>query len=512
MSIVRSVGRNTVASLAARMAVLAVWFALTPSLLATLGPDRFGFWSLLLALGGSVASLDLGLAVALSRFVAEAEGRGDASAARRTIVSAVRLQLLLALGFALVGALLRGPLVRLFHVPPEWAGEAERALVVTLVGFALGVPGTLFASALQGLQRMDLFAAANLPLAIGLAFAIHAALETRTPLLAVVASQALYNVCLTLVVGVVLARELARVRRPAAEAAQAADPAGLPRLLRFGLWVQVNAALAFVSANLDKFLIGSLVALAPVAAYEVGARVSGVAFLLPLLLLSALLPAVARRNAATPGAHGLVFYRRASYPYLVLVGFLVAALLGLARPLLELWLGSAQPAQVFMLRGLALAGGLSAATGIASTLVRAGDRLALETQYAIAGFLAHVVFSIVGIRLWGWPGAIYGLVASSLLGALFFVFRVESWLGARPLAEAWSIARAPLLAAAGSAAAAAWIGSLALFGAPGRGHGLVALAASAAALMITFALLLVLLSPRRWRELLRPFALARPTL
>ena len=505
MSIVRAVGKNTVASLGARVAVLAVWFVLTPSLLSTLGPERFGFWSLLLALGGSVATLDLGLAVALSRFVAEAEGRGDSSAARRTILSAVRLQFVLALAFALLGALFRATIVRAFHVAPEWTYEAECALVVALVGFALGVPGTLFASAHQGLQRMDLFAAANVPLAVGLAIAIHAALGSPTPLLAVVVSQAAYNLALTIVVGIVLARELARVRRPGAEAS-AGDGASLPRLLRFGLWVQVNSALAFASANLDKFLIGSLVALAPVAAYEVGARVSSVAFLGPLLLLSALLPAVARRNAAAPGAHGVGFYRRASFPFVTLVALVIAALSGLAHPLLELWLGAADPDKVFMLRGLALAGGLSAITGIASTLVRAGDRLALETQYAVVGFTLHAVFSIAGIKLWGWPGAIYGLVASSVLGALYFLYRVESWLGATPLLEAWSIARSPLLAAAGAAAVAAWIGPLALFGAPGRTHGLLALVGSAAALFVTFAALMVVFSPRRWRELLHPFA------
>jgi O-antigen/teichoic acid export membrane protein len=127
VSIGRAVGRNTLASLAARAASLLVWFALTPMLLARLGTDRFGFWSLLLALGGSVATIDLGLGVALNRFVAEGEGRGDLDGVRRTFVRAVVLQVALALGFAVAGALLRAPILDALHVPAAWRPEAERA-------------------------------------------------------------------------------------------------------------------------------------------------------------------------------------------------------------------------------------------------------------------------------------------------------------------------------------------------------------------------------------------------
>jgi O-antigen/teichoic acid export membrane protein len=279
-------------------------------------------------------------------------------------------------------------------------------------------------------------------------------------------------------------------------------------MVRFGLWVQVNSALAFVQANLDKFIIASFVALAPVAAYELGSRITSVALLGPTIALSALLPAVAHRTAAGGAGADLAFYRRASYPYFVAVGLIVGGLLGLAHPLLELWLGAVQPAQVFMLRGLAVAIGLSAATGIASTLVRAGDRLDLETQYAVASVALHVALSLLGIRLWGWPGAIYGLVASSLAGTLFFLFRVEAWLGGPPLREAWVAGRAPLLAASAGAALAAWVVAAAVPGNPGRGHGFVSLLVGSAALAAAFGTMLVLSSPRRWRELLWPLALA----
>jgi O-antigen/teichoic acid export membrane protein len=508
MSIARAVGRNTAANLAARAANLLVWFLLTPAILARLGAERFGFWSVLLAFGGSVAALDLGLGVALSRFVAERVAHGDPAGARRMIVKALGLQLAISLTFALAATLAREPLLTLLHVPDAWRSEGGAALVVALFGFAIGVPANLFASALAGLQRMDLYALCALPLAFALALLVWLALGSERPLIGIVLAQNATYILTALALAVVLLRLLARPGT--APGAGSAPPSpGLGRLLRFGGWVQVNAALAVVQANLDKFLIASMVALAPVAAYELGLRIANVALLGPMLALSALLPALAHRAALDASDRRLAFYRRASYPYLTLVGLLVAGMAGLARPLLEAWLGAASADQVLAVRGLAIAGGLSAATGIASTLVRVGDRLALETEYGVLSVVLHVGLAWIGLRAYGWAGAVYGLVGSSLIAALIFVFRVERWLGARPLAEIAQAAYAPVLAAALAAGTGAVVAGAFSNFAPGRGRALLALVTGGAALLVAFAVVLLVASPRRWRELTRLLTLAR---
>ena len=509
-SIAQAVGRNTIASLVARAASLLVWFALTPMMLSRLGADRFGFWAILLALGGSLATVDLGLGVALSRFVAESVGRGDPKGARTIIVRALGLQLALTLICAVAGTLGREFLLDLLRVPAAWRAEGGAALVVALFGFALSVPGNLFIAALQGLQRMDLYALVMVPLAFALAISVHIGLRSPQPLFGVVVSQVGYNLLVTLVVGFVLHRALASpglLARPVPENAAPA-PTSLRRMLGFGAWVQLNGLLGFAQTNLDKFLIASFVSLTPVAAYELGVRITGVALLAPMLALSALLPAMAHRAVVDGTDRRLAFYRRASYPYLVAVAALIAALVGLAPPLLEAWLGRAAADQVFVLRALAVASGLSAATGIASTIVRAGDRLVLETQYGITSVVLHAGLSLLGIALLGWIGAIYGLVVSSFLAAIVFVFRVESWLGVSPLREIWIAARAPAAAFATSVAVSTLLIAWLPAGAPGRAHGFLALGVAGAGLAVTFAGTLVLASPRRWRELLSPFTLA----
>jgi hypothetical protein len=89
-----------------------------------------------------------------------------------------------------------------------------------------------------------------------------------------------------------------------------------------------------------------------------------------------------------------------------------------------------------------------------------------------------------------------------------FVFRVESWLGATPLREGWIAARAPMAAFAASVTVATLLLAWLPAGAPGRAHGFVALGVAGAGLAAAFAGTLILVSPRRWRELLSPFALA----
>ena len=42
-----------------RLTTLGAWFFLTPAVLAALGPEKFGFWSILLILGGTLPILYL---------------------------------------------------------------------------------------------------------------------------------------------------------------------------------------------------------------------------------------------------------------------------------------------------------------------------------------------------------------------------------------------------------------------------------------------------------------------
>ena len=69
--------RNAIANVIGRRASVLMWVVLTPFLLARLGDQRFGVWSLIFGFSGYVANLDFGMTSSVARFVAVAIARRD---------------------------------------------------------------------------------------------------------------------------------------------------------------------------------------------------------------------------------------------------------------------------------------------------------------------------------------------------------------------------------------------------------------------------------------------------
>lgn len=508
MSLARAIGRNTLHTAVARFAVLFVWFLVTPRVLEALGPDRFGFWAILLVLTGSLATLDLGLGVAVTRFSAELAGRGALRGAMRLILKALALQCGFALVLVLPALLLREPLLRLFHVPAAWLPEARATLPVALAAFVAGGVANLFTAALMGLQRMDLAARATVGPALLLLVAVPIACGADQPLRAIVLVQAGYALLMAGLFALAVWAALRTARVAATQSAGATSSSSssseevpFPRLLALGSWIQAITVLALIQAHLDKLLLGALVALGPVGAYEIAHRVAGVAFLAPVLYLGALLPAIAHREAQTDVEERPLLYRLSLEPLLVGTFGLAAALFALGPALLEAWLSHPPEGSVFILRCLSVAGAATFATGAASTIVRAAERVHVETTYHLVNTVLHVSLALLGLRLFGWPGILYGTALAAVLSGLGFVAWVERELGLGPLV---AFARASLPALAASLVAGV-LGSTVLWllrdFEPGRMRGLLALASGGAVFTLAFVLVLARGFPATWKAL-----------
>ena len=82
----RQVALGTAANYAGRIINLGVWFVLTPIILSQLGKTNYGLWALVGSFVAYGSLADLGIAAAVTKYVAEYRARGDnetASAADR---------------------------------------------------------------------------------------------------------------------------------------------------------------------------------------------------------------------------------------------------------------------------------------------------------------------------------------------------------------------------------------------------------------------------------------------
>jgi O-antigen/teichoic acid export membrane protein len=506
VALARAIGSNTLATAIARFSVLLVWLWTTPTILASLGAERFGLWSILFVVTQVLASLDFGIGAAVSRFLGELSGRGSAGRAPRLIAQAVALQALLVLVLAVPTFLLRDRILGFFPVDPAWRAEARDAFALALLAFAFGALANLMVACLQGLQRMELAVRIFVPAAVLLFAGIHLAMRDPLPLRALTAVQALYALLILLATAVaVVVAARAEGPHPADADAEAARRAITWRdLVRLGSWIQVTTLFGLVQNHVDKVLLGRLVSLEPVGAFEIAARVTNVLFLPATFFLGAFLPALARHEAGRDGLPApesrRAVYRIAFVPYGIFVVGTSGALVALAPALLESWLGTPPALATFMLRMVTVAAAFNLVTGIASTVLRAGDRARVESLYAAGMVSLHVALSVVGFRLFGTPGILLGAVVSSFLGGLWLNHRVEAWLGAPPLAESAAALAPPLVAATLATLVTVLLDGALSGGEPGRMRGLVRLAAGSAVYAGAFLLVLGGLFPARWNE------------
>ncbi len=325
---------GTLWNAAGRGLPLLLALALTPVLVHQMGIERWGLFTLALALVGVFGVFDLGVGAALTRALAaraNAHREDDSAEIAGAAITALTLVsgIVAAVAFAFVPLLVE----RVLNTPPALQAEAVAAFRLLCLAAPLVVVNAALWGALAAHQR---FREANL-VTIPVATFYYLG-----PVLVLLVWQSLVGVILAL-----LACRLANTvsywwlaRRDLPGLAPA-----LPRwtiiapLLRMGGWMSASGILTQALLYADRFLIGALLTLSAVAFYATPLDLVMRMWILPVAVAQALLPAMASAYATHAQATAGLLRRGA---LLTLAAVLPACLLLVAAGpwLLQLWLGA----------------------------------------------------------------------------------------------------------------------------------------------------------------------------
>lgn len=495
----RALGRNALWNVAGKTAYIVLWVLLTPAVLGRLGREQFGFWSLMMLLGGSITFLDLGLTAAMTTYIAQLLALGRRGAVVRTLLRGLAVYALFGISVLLAGVALT-PLVRSgFHVGPEWWPEARRAYHLTLLGFALASIAGVLQGALVGLHRMDLgskLGFALTPVLYGLSLL---ALRTESPLAGLAVAQLAHTGCMLAALAAALGALLRP--RPGGPADDGTAGPGVREMIRYGLRIQLSVLAGFLHLQVDRILVGARVGLAWVAPVDLGLRVTNGIANVPQLFLAALLPAIADADARATGDGRGALYERMMTPFVLVLVPIGAVTIALADVLMRLWLGGGHGDAAFALRLLMSTATISLLGGVGAMMARAGGRPGLESRWAVTALVLHVGLSLFGLQWLGWPGTLLGGLAATAISTFGFLGAVDGWLGlARGRAVIRPLVRA--LPAALGAGLAAWLVQRWPTG-EGRLAQLLPLAAAGTVFAIVYAVAIRVVAPDETRELLR---------
>ena len=392
-----------------------------PLLIDAMGTARVGVLSLAWATVGYFSLFDMGFGRAMTQMIARQLGSDDHHGISSTFWTGMTLVGLLGVAGGGTLALCADRLVRsVLEIPESLEAEALRGLYV----IAAGLPIVVTSAGLQGVveAHQDFRT-------VFIVKVLQGTVTFAGPLLAVQFTTDLAYVIATLVVGrmaswVLLARrcimtveDLGAVRF---------DPTLVPTMASFGGWMSVSNVLEPVLVYADRLLIGGMLSIAAVAYYATPSEMVLRLLIVPNALLGVMFPVFAALTTRPHGELSRLFASSVRYVFLVM--FPVCLLgIGLASPLLELWLGPEFATESCRAMQWLLVGILF--NGIAhmpSGLIAAAGRPDITAKVHIVEAPIYVALLWLLIEEWGIEGAAITWTLRVAADCL-----VLTWFGAR---------------------------------------------------------------------------------
>lgn len=420
--------------------------ALTPVLVSQMGIERWGLFTLALALVGVFGVFDLGVGAALTRALSARIGAGETAGAAELAGAAISALTALsvviaAVAFAFVPFLVE----RLLNTPPALQAEAVAAFRLLCLAAPLVVVNAALWGALAAHQRFREANLVTMPVA---------AMYYIGPALALIFWQSLVGVILALLacrlVNTISYWWLARRDLPGLRP-------GLPRwalvgpLVRIGGWMSASGVLTQTLLYADRFLVGAMLTLSAVAFYATPLDLVMRMWILPVAVAQALLPAMASAYATHQAATAGLLRRGA---LLVTAAVMPACLLLVATgpELLWLWLGAEFAAGGGrVLQILAVGIFFSCVAFAPGALLDAIGRPDVNAKWQLAQAALFLPLSALGLTWFGIEGAASAWAARCAVdaaGRLYFVARLypAAAAAARALALPLAVGGAGLVA------------------------------------------------------------------
>ena len=406
MSILRNSGYN----LAAALVPIAVSLVVLPLYIRTIGEARYGMFALIGALVGYFGVLDLGLTAATAQRMAATDG-GDLDGRQKIFWTAAAINLTM----GLFGAMLILPVAWFYmdhglELSPALEAEFKASAVWLVLALPVSMISGVMSGTLRGSGRFLELSVIGVCSGMLSQLAPLAAALWVSPSLTVVLPVLYLTRALSLVwFGLVIARTVLRSWRPRIDRSRARD------LLTFGGWVSISALVSPLMTTLDRYLIGSIAGVRAVSHYTVPYQLASRTTVLPVSIVSAMLPRVAAaspEDARALGARGI-------WSIAALMGPLMVAGIVLLRPLMDWWIGADFAENATLCGQILLAGFWWNALGIGChSWLHAVGKVRLVAMAHLSEVLPYLGVLLVMLKLYGLAGAALAFAFRMALDAL----------------------------------------------------------------------------------------------
>ncbi len=410
-----TVFRNIIANFARVAAVSLVALVLPAYLIRHLPVQVYAAWVLIIQLGAYVSYLDLGIQLAISKFVAEYDARGNHAAASRHASAGFALMMLAGVLGVGLSALLAWRVPTLFASMPAYLFHDVRISLV-LVGCSLsfGLVCAVYSAVFLGLQRYWIPTAISIVNRSSLAAVVIAVIALHGNLVAMGLGVAVVNISTGLIQVLAWRRKASHVSL----SIHLLDYGVLKKVAQFCSWQSIWTTGMLCVSGFDIAIVGHF-AYFETAYYSIATMPTNFVLLIISSLISPLMPATsALSTQREPSQMGVVLSRVTRYTTvaLLLTGL---PLVVFGFSILRIWVGPDYALHTLKyLRILILANVLRNLCAPYATMITATGRQGAATTAAISEALVNLGSSLYLASRFGAIGVAIGTLLGSCVSIL----------------------------------------------------------------------------------------------
>ena len=409
---VRHIARNVMSNWLATAANMAVGFFLAPFIVHRLGNVAYGVWILAISAVNYLSLLDLGMRSSVLRFVSKGRTKGDHHASSEAMSAALWVRIQISIVVLLISALLAALFPRMFHIPPELAGDARIAVMIIGFNTALAMSGGVFGGVLSALNRYDLQSLVTLIQlairAIGVVLVLRSGYGIVAIALCELLAALVANTLLLLVALRIYPELRVRLTKP--------DWAVLRQLWSYSFYVFLNTIAIQLVYQTDNLVVGAMVSAAAVTYYSIGNSLCRYTDQLVGAMTLTFVPAASTYEAAGDNSKLMGLYRNGTRAMMSVSLPVLVTLMTRGRTFIGLWMGpqySQTSGTVLMILATALFFSLSNNT--AAAIAYGVEKHQIVAKWAMIEAIANLTLSIILARKFG----IYGVAIGTLIPSLF---------------------------------------------------------------------------------------------
>lgn len=416
-SIGKKIIRNTIYNSIGRLWLMLVTLLLTPYILHKLGVQLFAVWSLVFVVANYLGVMDFGIKTSFAKYIAEYHTKKDQGSMNAVINCGIIFYLLFSAFITVLAILLREPIGTLLKIPPSMHAESMFAILGMVLIFSMNNIFNIFEAVLNGLQRMDI---QNKIMIFASIFNIGGTfffLEKGFGIRGLVINYGIVSLIIILLHIYFSYRLLPQIRIGLSWV----DKGIFKRLFTYGIKMQLSSFAFLMHQQADKIILSHFLGLNFVTFYELGQKAANGIRTIPILLLTALVPAVSELEASDNKEKLMELYQRGSKYISLMVFPLILLSIMIAPDLINLWVGDKFSLAVLSFQILVIGYVINVLTGMGTSIARGIGRPEYETRYAVLTLVMQLVLSLTLVQLLGYKGVLVSVLITTVVAALYFL-------------------------------------------------------------------------------------------